>query len=187
MTAALLIIVGAVLCFWGSRSIRVAVLAAGFGLGWLLGQIFGSSWTTALLVGLAAAAATLVLTLVFARFVLFVAGALVGAVLGARIFLLADSDASEWVLGLIFVPCVALLGGFLANRWRHPFLRWGTAIAGASLLLAGIGQIGSDSTRMLWRPDSTGGDVVFGVLWVLLTVLGHRVQGSQDEDGRRGR
>lgn len=186
MTAALLIIVGAVLCFWGTASVRMAVLAAGFGLGWLLGQLFGSSWTTALLFAVAAAAATWVVTLVLARSVLFIAGAVVGAVIGARLFLLFGGNDPAWVLGVIFIPCVAVVGGLLAGRFRRRFLRWATAIAGASLLLAGVGQIGNDSARLAWRPDTAAGDVVFTVLWIALTVLGHRVQGDQPDEQTGG-
>ncbi len=181
MTAALLIIVGAVLCFWGSASVRMAVLAAGFGLGWLLGQIFDASWTTALLVAAGCAALTFLLTLIFARFVVFVAGLLVGALIGARVFLLVTGSDPDWLLGVIFVPCAALVGGFLAGHYHQAFLRWGTALAGASLILAGVGQVGADSARMLWRPDTAAGRVVFGVVWLVLTLAGYRTQRHPDD------
>jgi hypothetical protein len=58
--------VGLVLCFLGVRSLRVAVLASGFALGWLLAESFGAVFVTALIVaGAAAITAWLLATFVF--------------------------------------------------------------------------------------------------------------------------
>ena len=187
MSALALVLVGAVLCFFGARSVRLAVLAAGFGTAWLLADVFGASTTTTLVVSVAGALGAFVLTLVLSKIVLFVAGLLVGAVVGAKLFVLVNGGAhgGDWVLALVFVPAVAVVVGFLADRFERTFLAWATAAAGAVLILSGLGRVGSDSTEALWRPHSAGGSVVFAVAWVALTVVGQRVQ--RDHVRRNGK
>ena len=80
MSPAVVIAVGAVLCFAGALSVRLAVVTAGFGLSWLLADVFGASFATGLLVGLAGAAVALVLTVVLSHVVMFFTGGVVGAV-----------------------------------------------------------------------------------------------------------
>ena len=140
MSALALVLVGAVLCFFGARSVRLAVLAAGFGTAWLLADVFGASTTTTLVVSVAGALGAFVLTLVLSKIVLFVAGLLVGAVVGAKLFVLVNDGAhgSDRALALVFVPAVAIVVGFLADRFQHTFLAWATAAAGAVLILSGL-------------------------------------------------
>jgi hypothetical protein len=183
------LIVGAVLCFFGAWSVRLAVLLAGFGAGWVLAEALGASAATALVVGACAAVVLGVLVLLMTRFLFLVAGGCVGAVIGARLFVVLEADAAaghgSWLVGLVFVAAVALLSGFLASRWRRRFLLWGTALAGSALALGGIGRLWN-STDQLWRPHSTTGSVLFALAWVVLTVVGHRVQTRhrrrEDED-----
>ena len=179
MSAVAYLLVGLALCFAGARSVRLAVIIAGFGATWLLADLFGASASTALIVSVVGALGALVLSLLFARLVFFVAGALVGALLGARIFGLLvgeDARAGDWVLAVVFVPAVGVVAGWLANRFRRRFLMWATAAAGASMIISGIGRLGSGSTKLLWRPDTTAGALLFAGGLVVLTVVGHRVQ-----------
>lgn len=186
MSAALLLLVGAVLCFLGAFSVRVAVLAAGFGTGWLLADVFDAATTTALLVAVAGAVVAFVATFLLATFLFFVSGAVVGSVLGAKLFVVVDRGDSDWLLAAVFVPAVAVVCGLLADHWKHRFLRWATAAAGAALLLSGLGRLGTDSTDVLWRPETAGGTGVFALSWLVLTLVGHRVQaGSAHEDRHR--
>ena len=63
MSGWVVLVVGAVLCFLGVGSVHLAVLASGFGVGWLLGDLFGA---TALIVAACTAVIAWVLvTLVF--------------------------------------------------------------------------------------------------------------------------
>ncbi|MBV9831833.1 MAG: DUF4203 domain-containing protein [Marmoricola sp.] len=189
MSAVAYLLVGLALCFAGARSVRLAVIVAGFGTTWLLADLFGASASTALVVSVAGALGALVLSFVLARMVFFVAGALVGALLGARFFGLLVGEharAGDWVLAVVFVPAVAVVLGFLANRMRRRFLVWLTAAAGASMILSGIGRLGDDSTKLLWRPATATGSVVFAVAWVVLTVLGHRVQTGATHSRKKG-
>jgi MFS family permease len=180
MSATVLILVGAVLCFAGALSVRIGVLAAGGGAAWLLADAFGANLVVTLVVAAAGAVAVWVATLLISKFLVFLGGACVGAVVGAKVFVLADSRPSEggrdWLLALVFVAAVALLCGFLAGHYERAFLTWGTALAGAALLLSGIGRIDTDLTDGMWRPRNDGDAVVFTVAWILLTLLGHRVQ-----------
>jgi hypothetical protein len=171
-----LILLGAVLCFLGTTSIRVVVLIAGAGVGWLLANAFGATTTTQVLVAMSSAAIAFVVSFLMSRFLLFIGGLLVGAVIGARLFVLAGGGDGDWLLALFFVPAVALACGFLAGRFRHGFLAWATAAAGAGLICAGIGRLGPDSTDQLYRPEDTLGTTILAVIWIALTILGHRFQ-----------
>jgi hypothetical protein len=55
MSGWVILVVGIVLCFLGVGSIHVAVLASGFGLGWLLADVFHADVWTSLLIALGSA------------------------------------------------------------------------------------------------------------------------------------
>ena len=179
MTAAVFILLGLFLCFLGARSIRFAVVVAGFLGSWLVADALDADTGTALLVAAAGAAGALVLTILLARFALFAAGLVVGGAIGAKLFeIAADSDTSR-LLGLVFIPAVAVVCGFLAERLRKPFLVWATAFAGAAMVLTGIGRIDTDFTSGLRHPDDPGAGLLLAVLWVGLGLLGRSVQAGQ--------
>ena len=108
--------VGLVLCFAGARSLRLTVLVAGFGLCWLLADAFGANVATTFVVAAVGALALLVSSIVMSRFVIFVVGAAVGAVIGARLFALLGGDDPSWLLAVLFVPTFGFVAGFLAQR-----------------------------------------------------------------------
>ena len=175
MSAGLLILIGALLCFVGAWSTRIVILAGGFGASWLLADAFGATTTTTLLVAVAGALATFVVTLLVSRFLLFVTGCVIGAVVGARLYVLLSSDDDNVLLAVVFVPAVAVVCGFLAQRYQRRFVMWGTAFAGAGLILSGLGH-GPDSLEFLREPDDAPGSVGYTVTWVVLAVVGQRVQ-----------
>ena len=176
MSAALLVLVGALLCFAGAWSARVTVLLAGFGASWLLADRLGASESTTLLVAAGGAVAAFVLTVLMAKLVLFVTGCVVGSVLGARLWVVLDTGGASWLLALLFVPTAAVACGFLAQHYNRAFLRWATALAGAGLALAGLGRLGWGPLDALWRPDTSAETAVTTGLWLALAFLGHRVQ-----------
>lgn len=176
MTATLFILLGLFLCFLGARSIRFAVLVAGFLGAWLVADALGSGTSTALLVGLTGAAGALVLSVLLARFALFAAGAVVGAAIGAKLFEILDDADTSWLLALVFVPAVALACGWLAERLRKPFLVWATAFAGSAMVLTGVGRIDTDTTAQLRHPDDAGAGLLLAVLWIGLALVGRSVQ-----------
>ncbi len=174
-----LVLLGALLCFWGAKSLRLTVLAAGFAAAWVLAEAFGASVGVAAIVAVVSALAVLVLTLIFARFLFFIVGAGVGVLIGARLFTLLSSRSETGhgsvVLGLLFVAAVAIVSGFLANRFRHWFVVWTTALAGSALLLAGVGHLGPGAGELA-RPASTSSSIITGALWLVIAYLGARVQ-----------
>jgi hypothetical protein len=176
MSPTVLAALGLVLCFFGARSVRLAVLVAGAGAGWLLAETFDAPLVTTLLVAAAGAVGTFALSFLVSRFLFFLAGACAGAVIGAKLFLLEAGGEGDWLLALLFVPSVAIVTGLVTQHYEKRFLRWGTAIAGAALLLSAIGRLGTQGTGLFWRPQTTTGAVVFTVLWVVLSIVGHRVQ-----------
>lgn len=179
MNAVVLLLVGLVLCFAGARSLRIGALASGFGATWLVADAFGASTGTALLVSAAGAVTVLILSIIVSRVLLFVAGVCAGGVIGARLLVLTttgSADDDRWLLALVFVPTFALLCGFLAATFKHRFLAWATAVAGAALIVAGLGRIDTSLTDGLWRPDDTLGALAVTVLWVGFAIAGHRYQ-----------
>jgi hypothetical protein len=176
MSTWLLVLIGVLLCFLGAWSTRIVVLAGGFAAGWLLADALGASTATTLLVAAAGAVGTFVITLLVSKFLLFVTGCVIGAVVGARLFVLLDQgEDPNWLLAVVFVPAIAVLCGFLAQKFQRRFVMWGTAFAGSGLILSGLGRL-DESVDFLRRPDEPAGVTGYTLLWVALAVLGQRVQ-----------
>ncbi|QDP96796.1 DUF4203 domain-containing protein [Microlunatus elymi] len=176
MSGIVLLVIGLALCFFGVVSIRLGIALAGFGAAWLLADALGASSTWTVVVACAGAAAALICTMLMTHFLFFIGGVCAGAIIGAKAFVLFNGPGSGWLLAVIVVPIAGLIGGFLANHWRRRFLRWATAFAGAALVLSGLGRIGPDFFRNLWRPESALGAIILAVGWIVLTVIGHGVQ-----------
>ena len=183
MTAVMFILLGLFLCFLGAASIRFAILVAGFAGAWLVASELGASTGTTFLVAAAGAGGALVLSILLARFALFAAGFVLGGAIGAKLFEVLDHGDASWLLAVVFVPSAALLGGFLAQRWKKPFLVWATAFAGAAMVVTGIGRIDTDPTAQLRHPDQVLGGVALAVLWVALGLVGRSVQARRGNPG----
>ena len=175
MSALVTILIGLALCLAGSRSVRLAVLAAGFGVAWTLAEAFGADTGTALLIALGGAVLAFVLTLLTARLLFFVGGLCIGAVIGAKLFVLVQGGGADLLLVLVVVPAMALMFALLARRFERPFLMWATALGGAAMVLSGIGRLWADAGE-LWRPESTAGVVLVLALWIVLAIVGRTVQ-----------
>jgi hypothetical protein len=176
MGAGILLVLGAVLCFAGAWSIRMTVLVAGFGAAWLLANALGASFGATLVIALGGAVVALLLTLVLSKLVLFVSGAAVGAVVGAELFAVLGGKQSSWVLAVVFVPAVAVVFGFLADKLERRFLIWATALGGAAMVLAGVGALGVSALHLFKRPDGAGQSILLAACWVVLAFLGRSVQ-----------
>jgi uncharacterized membrane protein YeaQ/YmgE (transglycosylase-associated protein family) len=176
MSELVLLAAGLVLCFAGARSLKLTVLVGGFALSWLLADAFSTSTATTLLVAVVGAIAALVLTLVVSRMVTFVVGAVIGAVVGARLFALLGGDHPSWLLAAIFVASSGLVCGFLAQRVGRGFLRWGTAFAGAAIIMSAVGSILSDGLGLLEQPHDTTQSTLHTLTWLVLAVVGQQVQ-----------
>ena len=147
MSGAILILIGLLLCLTGAWSVRLAVLAAGFGVSWLLADTFGASTGTALLIAASGALLAFLLSLVLSKLMLFFVGGVVGAVVGAKLFVLLDGKDASALLAVIFIPAIAFLFAFLAQRWSRNFLAWATAFGGAAIALTGLGRLAPDQSR----------------------------------------
>jgi len=176
MSGAILILIGLLLCLTGAWSVRLAVLAAGFGVSWLLADTFGATTGTALLIGAAGAFLAFLLSLVLSKLMLFFVGGVVGAVVGAKLFVLLDGQDASALLAVIFVPTIAFLFAFLAQRWSRNFLAWATAFGGAAMALTGLGRLAPDQLDALLTPDDTRSRLVFTVAWLALALLGRTLQ-----------
>lgn len=175
MSALAVLVVGLVLLLAGSLSVRLAVLLAGFGVSWTLAVAMDADTGTALLIGVAGAVLAFLITLIAARLMFFVCGLCVGAVIGAKLFVLVQGGTADVLLAVIVIPAVALLCAFLARRLGRRFLVWGTAAGGATLVLSAVGRLWTDAGQ-LWQPQTGGGVALFLALWVVLAVIGAMVQ-----------
>lgn len=186
MPALVIVLVGLALCLAGSFSVRLAVLAAGFGVAWTLAEAFHADTGTAVLIGLGGAALAAVLTLLLARLLFFVGGLCVGAVIGVKLFVLVQGGSADVLLAVIVVPAVAFVCALLARRFEQPFLVWATALGGAALVLSGTGRLWAGAAGELWRPTTTGGVVLVLALWIVLAVVGRIAQGRLAHARRTG-
>jgi hypothetical protein len=179
MSELVLLVIGLVLCFAGARSVRLTVLVAGFCLCWLLADAFDASVATMFVVAVVGALALLVLSIVMSRFVIFLVGAAVGAVIGARLFALLGGDDPSWLLAVLFVPAIGFVCGYLAQRMGRGFLRWATALAGAEVILSAVGSMFRDDLGLLQTPDDATESTLHTVVWLALAIVGHQVQRAQ--------
>ena len=176
MSGGILILIGLLLCLSGAWSVRLAVLAAGFGVSWLLADTFGASTGTALLIAASGAVLAFLLSLVLSKLMLFFVGGVVGAVVGAKLFVLLDGKDASALLAVIFIPTIAFVFAFLAQRWSRRFLVWATAFGGAAMALTGLGRLAPEQLEALHAPDDTASRLVFATAWLLLAVLGRTLQ-----------
>ncbi|MGZ5406110.1 MAG: hypothetical protein ACXWDL_15780, partial [Nocardioides sp.] len=160
----------------GAWSIRLAVLAAGFGASWLLADVFGASTSTALLVSAAGALIVFLLSLVMSKLMFFFVGAVIGAVVGAKLFVVLDGGDASVLLAVVFVPAVAFLFAFLAQRWSRRFLAWATAFGGAAIALTGLGRLAPEQLDALYVPEDATERTLMALAWLALGLLGRWVQ-----------
>ncbi len=165
------VLVGAVLCFAGVASTHLGVLLSGFGLAWLLSDALGAGTSTALIIGLAGALVAWVLVTLIFRTALFFIGAIVGGVIGARLYVVLEGDDRNVVVAVVFVLAIAFLCGWLANRWRLRILLGLTAVGGAGLILNGLGRA-YEGLATLRFPGTTTEKVLSVLLWSGIAAAG---------------
>lgn len=165
-----MVVIGLVLGLSGGWSIRTVLTLLGFGAGWLLANVFNASLLVTLVVALVAAFLAWLMVRLAATIVFFAVGVLVGAVVGARLYRLLEGGDGNLLLAVVFIPAIAIAGGWLAEKSRDKFVAWGTSIGGAALVLAGLGVL---VTGLAWlRDPSETWQAVIGVAaWVALSVV----------------
>ena len=165
-----MVVIGLVLGLSGGWSIRAVLTLLGFGAGWLLANVFNASFLVTVVIAAVAALFAWLMVRLAATLVFFVIGALVGALVGARLFRMLEGGDGNLLLAVVFIPAVAVAGGWLAEKSRDKFVAWGTSIGGAALVLAGLGVL---ATGLAWLrdPKETWQAVVGVAAWVALSVF----------------
>lgn len=172
MSGVVVLLVGAVLCFLGIGSVHWAILASGFGLGWLLADLFSATVMVSLLVAAGSAVLAWVLATLVFKVASFVVGLVAGALVGARLFAAAGGRGSSVLLAVVVVVAVAVLTGLLADRYRERALLWATALGGAGLVLSGLGLMWPGGLGFLRDPTSGWQQVFTSLIWVALGAFG---------------
>lgn len=183
MSGLTMVVIGLVLGLAGGWSIRTVLTVMGFGTGWLLANVFDASLLVTAVVAAAGALLAWVLVRLAATLVFFVVGALVGLLVGARLFRLLEGGDGNLLLAVVFIPAIGIAGGWLAEKTREAFVAWGTSIGGAALVLAGLGVL-VDSLSWLRDPSETWQAVLGVAAWVALSVffrLSQKAVGTRDK------
>ncbi|WP_228001630.1 DUF4203 domain-containing protein [Nocardia australiensis] len=167
--------VGALLCFYGIRSVHLGILAIGFGLGWLIADMFNPSFWVLLLFGLIGGLSAWVITTLVFRFATYFIGGLTGAMAGAKLATVLQPGEKNWALSMIVTLAVCVAGAFLAEKFRARALLWLTSIGGASMVLSGLGRM-SESLSFLRAPAPGWQQVSATLAWIALSVAGWIVQ-----------
>lgn len=175
MSGLAVVLLGALLCFWGIKSMHLAVLAAGFGLGWLIADLFDVSVATLVLFGLIGAVVSWVVTSLIFRFSTYFIGGLTGAMAGAKLADVLQHGDNNWALSGIVIVAVAVASAFLADRFRARALLWLTSIGGASMMLTGAGSI-IGALAFLRHPAPGWQQVTSTLVWIGLAAAGWIVQ-----------
>ena len=113
----------------------------------------------------------ILVTLVF-KFASFFVGMITGALIGARLSAVLTPGEASIPLAIVVVVAVALVFGFLADRYRSRVLLWATSIGGAGLILASLGLIWPDMLGFLRDPQAGVEPVTSTLLWVALAAGG---------------
>ncbi|WP_336081201.1 DUF4203 domain-containing protein [Nocardia sp. SSK8] len=172
MNGLVVALVGALLCFYGIRSVHLGVIAVGFGLGWMIADLFNASFTWLLLIGLIGAVSSWVVTSLVFRFASYFIGGLTGAMVGAKLAtVLQPGEDRNVALSLIVILAVCVAGAFLAEKFRARALLWLTSIGGASMMLSGIGRM-SDSLEFLRHPENGWQQIGSTLAWIALSAAG---------------
>ncbi|MFL6079977.1 MAG: hypothetical protein ACJ714_08620 [Ornithinibacter sp.] len=182
MSGVTMIVVGLVLGLAGGWSIRTVLTLLGFGAGWLLANVFDASLLVTLVVAIVGAAFAWLVVRLAASIVFFVVGALVGLLVGARVFRLLEGGDGNLLLALVFIPAMGIVGGWVAEKTKDRFVAWGTSIAGAALVLGGIGTLVS-GLAWLRHPVETWQAALGTAAWVVLSIvfrLSQKAVGSND-------
>ncbi|MBM7774278.1 hypothetical protein JOD54_004482 [Actinokineospora baliensis] len=166
--------VGIVLCFFGVRSLHLAVVASGLALGWLLAEPFDAGQGAALIIAVAVAALAWVLVVVVFRTGLFFIGALTGAIIGAK--LLGLFQGTDIVLAILFAASTGFLTGLAVQRYRLPMVALACALGGAGLALSGLAWTFPDALGFLREPAAGWQAVVAGTAWIALGAVGWSAQ-----------
>lgn len=172
MSGVIVLLVGAVLCFLGIGSVHWAILASGFGAGWLLADLFSASVVLSLLVAAGSAVLAWVLATLVFKVASFVVGLVAGALVGARLFAAVGGRGSTILLAIVVVVAVAVLTGLLADRYRERALLWATALGGAGLVLSGLGLVWPGGLGFLRDPGSGWQQLLTSVIWLALGAFG---------------
>ena len=181
--AIILIVGGALSCFYGYRWFRTVLAIFGFVIGALAASsLFGAS-DTAWMLGAALVGGLIGAALLFAAY--FVGVALVGAGLGVVLanLMLSVSGREPHFLVIVFA---AIAGSVAAMYLQRYFIIVGTGFGGAWTLIVGVmAMLGNPGARaaavagnvwVLYPLDPAPGRTWVPILWVLLGAVGTAVQ-----------
>ncbi|MFC9876391.1 DUF4203 domain-containing protein [Nocardia salmonicida] len=171
MNGILVALVGALLCFYGIRSVHLGLLAIGFGLGWLIADLFNASFWWLLLAALIGAVSVWVVTSLVFRFASYFIGGLTGVMIGTKLATVLQPGDKNVALSMIVALAVGVSGAFLAQKFRARALLWLTSIGGASMVCSGVALF-SDSLSFLRDPEPGWQQVTATLAWVGLSILG---------------
>ncbi|WP_410877023.1 DUF4203 domain-containing protein [Nocardia sp. A7] len=171
MNGILVALVGALLCFYGIRSVNLGLLAIGFGLGWLIADLFHANFWWSLLVALIGAVTVWAITSLVFRFAAYFIGGLTGAMIGTKLATVLQPGDKNFALSMIVALAMGVAGAFLAQKFRSRALLWLTSIGGASMVCSGVARF-DDSLSFLRDPEPGWQQVTATLAWAGLSVLG---------------
>ena len=168
--------IGLVLCFFGARSLHIAVLTSGFALGWLLADAFDATPLASIAFGLVAGLAAWALARLVFGLALFVVGAVAGGVVGAKLFAFLQQGEGSVVLAVLFVIACGFIAGVATRRFRGAVLAVVCALSGAGLVLNGLARVFPQTFGLLRTPQTPGAAALAALAWIALAALGWAVQ-----------
>lgn len=182
--AVVLILSGAVACFFGHRLFRTVLLIFGFLIGaFAASSIFGMRDTTPMLI---AAAVGGILGAVILRAAYFVGVALVGAAIGATVVNVAFSALQRGEPGLWVVVLAAVAGAVVAVYLQRYVIIVGTGFLGAwTILVGGMALVGDRAAMaaavagdawVIYPLDPAPGRMWVPIVWVVGGLIGTAVQ-----------
>lgn len=176
---ALLLIAGFIVCFFGYRLLRFALVLAGFGAGLALGfavarLIPGTSQVVALVIGIVCGVLGAVISTLLYKVGVFILGAVAGVLIAGIIL-----SATGWHRPLLVIAVAALGCGILTLLFERPLVSVLTALAGALGIVASSYQLLGwyHVTAIAKSPPANCGYMV--IAWVVVGAIGSFAQLSR--------
>ncbi len=181
---ALLLIAGFIVCFFGYRLLRFALVLAGFGAGLALGfavarLIPGTNQVVALVIGIVCGVLGAVISTLLYKVGVFILGAVAGVLVAGIIM-----SATGWHQPLLVCAVAALGCGILTCLLEQPLVSVLTAFAGAWGIIAGSCQLLTwyHVTAIAGKHPANCGYMV--IAWIVVGAVGSLAQFSRGRTRR---
>lgn len=156
LTGIILLVIGAVSCFFGLRIYRIVLALSGFVVGYYVasGALLGQGDMVQIVGGIIAGLIVALLFWTFYRFAYILFGAFLGLALAGVI---GTSFNLEGVVYIVLAVVLLIVGALVGNALADTMIRLATAFGGAVQMVSGVAAIAAAASISIPLADPTHG------------------------------